>query len=48
MPLTDLDTTDTEILKLLQKDAGFTNKEIAAQLYKSVATIITIVAGKFT
>lgn len=39
MPLTQLDTTDTEILKLLQKDAGFTNKEIAAQLYKSVATI---------
>ena len=39
MSLTDLDTTDLEILKLLQKDAELTNKEIAAKLFKSVATI---------
>ena len=39
MSLTDLDITDLEILKLLQKDAELTNKEIAAKLFKSVATI---------
>lgn len=39
MSLTDLDATDVEILKLLQADAELTNKEIAAKLYKSIATI---------
>jgi Lrp/AsnC family transcriptional regulator, leucine-responsive regulatory protein len=39
MPVTDLDATDLEILKLLQKNAELTNKEIASKLYKSVATI---------
>jgi Lrp/AsnC family transcriptional regulator, leucine-responsive regulatory protein len=35
----DLDPTDIEILRLLQKDAELTNKEISYQLHKSVATI---------
>lgn len=35
----DLDPTDIEILKLLQKDASLTNKEISIKLYKSIATI---------
>ena len=39
MSLTDLDATDLEILKLLQSDAELTNKEIAAKLFKSIATI---------
>ena len=39
MSLTDLDATDVEILKLLQTDAELTNKEIAAKLFKSIATI---------
>lgn len=34
-----LDETDTGILRLLQKDAQLTNKEIAVQLHKAVATI---------
>lgn len=34
-----LDETDIEILKLLQKNAQLTNKELAAQLHKSIATI---------
>jgi DNA-binding Lrp family transcriptional regulator len=34
-----LDKTDTEILRLLQKDAELTNKEIGYRLLKSVATI---------
>lgn len=34
-----LDTTDIEILKLLQKDAALTNKEISHTLHKSIATI---------
>jgi len=34
-----LDTTDLEILRLLQEDATLTNKEIAFKLHKSVATI---------
>ncbi|BAV07403.1 DNA-binding transcriptional regulator, Lrp family [Filimonas lacunae] len=36
---TGVDETDIEILKLLQKNAELTNKEIAAQLHKAVATI---------
>jgi DNA-binding Lrp family transcriptional regulator len=35
----DLDLTDIEILKLLQKDASLTHKEISFTLRKSVATI---------
>lgn len=34
-----LDITDKEILRLLQKDATLTNKEMAAVLHKSVATV---------
>ena len=37
--LTDLDATDIELLKLLQKDATFTNKEMAFKLNKSIATV---------
>jgi len=33
------DHTDIEILKLLQKDASLTNKEISYKLHKSIATI---------
>lgn len=36
---TALDKTDTELLKLLQKDATLTNKELAFKLNKSIATI---------
>lgn len=36
---TGLDETDIGILRLLQRDASLTNKEIAAQLHKAVATI---------
>src|ERR1700761_5644014 len=35
----ELDLIDIEILKLLQKDASLTNKEIAVKLHKSIATI---------
>lgn len=34
-----LDATDWQILRLLQKDASLTNKEIAFELNKSVATV---------
>lgn len=37
--MTDLDVTDVEILRLLQRDAEITNKEIAFRLHKSVATV---------
>lgn len=37
--MTDIDQTDMAILRLLQKDAEMTNKEIAYQLHKSVATV---------
>jgi DNA-binding Lrp family transcriptional regulator len=37
--MNDLDATDLEILKLLQKDAMLTNKEIAYQIHKSIGTI---------
>ena len=37
--MTYLDTTDIEILRLLQKDAEMTNKEISLQIHKSIATI---------
>jgi len=36
---TELDPTDTEILKLLQIDATLTNKELAFKLNKSIATV---------
>jgi len=36
---TELDSTDTEILKLLQIDATLTNKELAFKLNKSIATV---------
>ncbi|EDM35427.1 transcriptional regulator, AsnC/Lrp family protein [Pedobacter sp. BAL39] len=36
---TDLDPVDVEILKLLQKDATYTNKELAYTLNKSIATV---------
>jgi Lrp/AsnC family leucine-responsive transcriptional regulator len=39
MSLSNLDATDLEILRILQKDAEMTIKEISAKLYKSVATI---------
>jgi Lrp/AsnC family transcriptional regulator, leucine-responsive regulatory protein len=39
MIINDLDTTDREILKLLQKDASLTNKEISFKLHKSIATV---------
>jgi Lrp/AsnC family leucine-responsive transcriptional regulator len=39
MPNSNLDVTDIEILKLLQKDASLTHKEISFKLRKSVATI---------
>jgi DNA-binding Lrp family transcriptional regulator len=37
--MNDLDQTDITILRLLQKDAELTNKEMAFQLNKSVATV---------
>jgi Lrp/AsnC family transcriptional regulator, leucine-responsive regulatory protein len=37
--MTELDHIDLAILQLLQRDAEMTNKEIAYQLHKSVATI---------
>jgi len=39
MYVKELDTVDREILKLLQKDASLTNKEISFKLRKSLATI---------
>ncbi|WEK33822.1 MAG: Lrp/AsnC family transcriptional regulator [Candidatus Pseudobacter hemicellulosilyticus] len=39
MDQTELDLVDLNILRLLQKDATLTNKEIAHQLNKSVATV---------
>jgi Lrp/AsnC family leucine-responsive transcriptional regulator len=39
MDINNLDATDIGILKLLQKDASFTNKEISFKLHKSIATI---------
>jgi len=36
---TELDPTDLELLRLLQKDATLTNKELAFKLNKSIATI---------
>lgn len=35
----DIDETDIDILKALQQNAELTNKEIAAKLHKSIATI---------
>lgn len=35
----DLDPLDIEILKMLQRDAELTNKEISFKLHKSIATI---------
>jgi len=37
--ITELDVLDIELLKLLQKDASQTNKEIAFTLRKSIATV---------
>lgn len=37
--MTELDDIDLKILRILQKDASLTHKEIAFQLHKSVATI---------
>ena len=37
--MADIDQTDIAILRLLQKNAEMTNKEIAGLLHKSVATI---------
>lgn len=37
--MTDLDPTDLEILRLMQKDATLTNKELAFKLNKSIATV---------
>ena len=39
MSISTLDPTDLAILRLLQKDASLTNKELAFKLHKSVATI---------
>ena len=39
MQQSELDPVDWQILRLLQKDATLTNKEIAFELNKSVATI---------
>ena len=39
MTTTDLDNTDIEILKLLQRDATLTNKEVSYKLSKSIATV---------
>jgi Lrp/AsnC family transcriptional regulator, leucine-responsive regulatory protein len=37
--MSDLDQLDIDILKLLQRDAEMTNKEISFKLHKSIATI---------
>ncbi|PWG78342.1 Lrp/AsnC family transcriptional regulator [Pararcticibacter amylolyticus] len=39
MASTELDKADLEILRLLQKDASLTNKEIAFKIRKSIATV---------
>ncbi len=39
MASSELDSTDIQILKLLQADASLTNKEISFKIHKSVATI---------
>jgi Lrp/AsnC family leucine-responsive transcriptional regulator len=39
MQTAELDSIDLQILRLLQKDASLTNKEIAFELDKSVATV---------
>lgn len=39
MNIAGLDTTDLDILRLLQHDAELTNKEISFKLRKSVATV---------
>ncbi len=39
MAQSELDVFDVNILRILQKDASLTNKEIASQLNKSVATV---------
>src|SRR3954466_522426 len=39
MNTAELDATDWQILRLLQKDASLTNKEIAFELSRSVATV---------
>jgi len=39
MAANELDPTDRDILKLLQRDATMTNKEISFKLHKSIATI---------
>src|SRR6201985_2211684 len=39
MPISELDPTDVQILKLLQTDATLTNKEISYKLRKSIATV---------
>ena len=39
MAQAELDVFDLNILRILQKDASLTNKEIASQLNKSVATV---------
>jgi Lrp/AsnC family leucine-responsive transcriptional regulator len=37
--MTDLDPTDKEILRMLQRDASITHKQLSDKLYKSVATM---------
>lgn len=37
--MTELDPTDKEILRILQRDASVTHKQLSDQLFKSVATI---------
>ncbi len=37
--MAELDSTDKEILRILQKDASVTHKQLSDKLYKSVATI---------
>ena len=37
--MNEIDKTDIEILKLLQKDASLTNKEISYKIHTSIATI---------
>lgn len=39
MQTPDLDPTDLELLRILQRDAELTNKELAHKLHKSIATI---------
>jgi Lrp/AsnC family leucine-responsive transcriptional regulator len=35
----DLDPTDKELLRLLQRDASITHKQLSDKIYKSVATV---------